>query len=109
VILCPHPEALAKKMREGSNRESPQRVWVDSDGSLEVGGVLGNAPEKCAGGTDFIGKSPAFNSILELIKAIAARKCSVVITGELLQRAAQGFKLYRQKAAFELLLAWQCS
>ena len=82
MILCPHPEALAKKMREGSNRESPQRVWVDSDGSLEVGGVLGNAPEKCAGGTDFIGKSPAFNSILELIKAIAARKCSVVITGE---------------------------
>ena len=31
---------------------------------------------------DFIGKSPAFNSILEMIKAIAARKCSIIITGE---------------------------
>lgn len=31
---------------------------------------------------DFIGKSPAFNSILEMIEAIAARKCPVIITGE---------------------------
>ena len=30
----------------------------------------------------FIGKSPAFNSILEMINAIAARKCSIIITGE---------------------------
>jgi len=45
-------------------------------------GGLGSAPDKCAAGANFIGKSPAFNSILELIKAVAARKCSVVITGE---------------------------
>lgn len=31
---------------------------------------------------DFIGKSSAFNSILEMIKAIATRKCSIIITGE---------------------------
>ncbi len=31
---------------------------------------------------DFIGKSTSFNSIIELIKVIAARKCSVIITGE---------------------------
>ena len=30
----------------------------------------------------FIGDSPAFNSILDLIKAIAARRCPVIITGE---------------------------
>ena len=31
---------------------------------------------------DFIGKSPAFNSIIDLIGAITARKCSIIITGE---------------------------
>ena len=31
---------------------------------------------------DFIGKSAAFNSILEMIAAVAARKCPVIITGE---------------------------
>lgn len=32
--------------------------------------------------TDFIGESLAFSSILEMVDAIAARKCSVIITGE---------------------------
>ncbi len=31
---------------------------------------------------DFIGGSAAFSSIIDLIKAIAARRCSVIITGE---------------------------
>jgi len=31
---------------------------------------------------DFIGNSPAFNSIRQTIKAIAARKCSITITGQ---------------------------
>ena len=56
---------------------------------------LNNAPERghlgrCVSGerstqisdADFIGNSPAFNSILEMIKAVAARKCSIIITGE---------------------------
>ena len=30
----------------------------------------------------FIGGSPSFNSILEMIEAVAARKCSIIITGE---------------------------
>jgi len=47
-----------------------------------MGGGSGSAPDKCAAGANFIGNSPAFNSILELIRAVAARKCSVVITGE---------------------------
>ena len=66
-------------MREGSNRESLRRIWRDWGESLEVAGRVGGAPGR---DSDFIGKSPAFNSILELIKAVAARKCSVVITGE---------------------------
>jgi DNA-binding NtrC family response regulator len=33
-------------------------------------------------GSDFIGKSPAFKSLAEMIKAVAARKCSIIITGE---------------------------
>jgi DNA-binding NtrC family response regulator len=31
---------------------------------------------------NFIGKSPAFNSLAETINAVAARKCSIIITGE---------------------------
>jgi DNA-binding NtrC family response regulator len=31
---------------------------------------------------EFIGSSPAFSSVLEVIKAIAARECPVIITGE---------------------------
>ena len=34
------------------------------------------------GSNTFIGDSPSFNSILEMIDAIATRKCSVIITGE---------------------------
>jgi len=33
-------------------------------------------------GSDFIGKSPAFNSLAETIKAVAARRCSIIVTGE---------------------------
>ncbi len=32
--------------------------------------------------SDFLGSSPAFNSVMEVIKAIAARECPVIITGE---------------------------
>ncbi|MHC4396425.1 MAG: sigma-54 interaction domain-containing protein [Planctomycetota bacterium] len=31
---------------------------------------------------EFIGKSPAFNCIVEMIEAVASRKCSIIITGE---------------------------
>jgi two-component system response regulator AtoC len=33
-------------------------------------------------GSDFIGNSPAFHSLAETIKAVATRKCSIIITGE---------------------------
>jgi len=35
-----------------------------------------------AAGELFIGKSPVFKSILEIIRAVAARKCPIIITGE---------------------------
>ena len=40
------------------------------------------ASRKCPADTDFIGKSPALNSILEMVEAIATRRCPVIITGE---------------------------
>ena len=33
-------------------------------------------------GVEFIGSSPAFNSVLDVIKAVATRECPVIITGE---------------------------
>jgi len=42
-------------------------------------------PNRClrdSGESDFIGQSPAFNSILETISTVASRKCSIIITGE---------------------------
>jgi len=41
-----------------------------------------NGSSRFSDDSDFIGKSPAFNSILDMINAIAARKCSVIIIGE---------------------------
>jgi two-component system, NtrC family, response regulator AtoC len=32
--------------------------------------------------SDFLGSSPAFNSVMEVIRAIATRECPVIITGE---------------------------
>ena len=32
--------------------------------------------------TSFIGKSPAFNSIIDMIQAVASRMCPIIITGE---------------------------
>jgi len=34
------------------------------------------------GQSNFIGKSPAFDSIIEMIDAVARRKCPIIITGE---------------------------
>jgi len=72
-------------MREDSNREPAQSVWLDlnKDRGSNSGRkyIFGKRAAQIVN-TDFIGKSPAFYSILELVKTIAARKCSVIITGE---------------------------
>jgi DNA-binding NtrC family response regulator len=64
---------------ENSNLGSRGPSIRGYDHTLEKGCVWSREP---ALGTDFIGKSPAFNSLAETIKAVAARKCSVIITGE---------------------------
>jgi len=72
-------------MREGFDSTSIPEGWPDYDK-----GTKGNRFfEHTFGGhslptpyQNFIGKSPGFNSILEMIKAVASRKCCVVITGE---------------------------
>jgi len=43
---------------------------------------LGSVQHRLPVGNDFIGCSPVFKSILEIIKAVAARRCSVIITGQ---------------------------
>ncbi len=50
---------------------------LDSFGLTESGDSA-----QLVGEADLIGASPAFTSILEMIQAIAARKCSVIIAGE---------------------------
>ena len=44
------------------------------------GGV--RLPNTAAGGQRFIGSSTAFNSIVDMIGAIASRRCPVIVTGE---------------------------
>ncbi len=68
-------------MEQNCEREI-KNIWPDSTEILSVGSG------QISGGTDriadncFIGQSPAFESILEMIDAISTRKCPVVITGE---------------------------
>ncbi len=71
-------------MRQNSNGESAQRFGPDFD-NMRENRLRQSTPDggyAHIGSGNFIGKSPAFNSILELIKAVAARKCPVVIVGE---------------------------
>jgi two-component system response regulator HydG len=72
-------------MRQDSNNGSRQKGYPAFSDALRNERLQDIAPGKRfaqAANVNFIGKSPAFNSILETIKAIAARRCSVVITGE---------------------------
>jgi DNA-binding NtrC family response regulator len=67
------------------------REFLDAAG-LRGGEGLANKAERSAEGRSvhpsmpgsdvFIGKSPAFYSTIEMIEAVAARKCSVIIFGE---------------------------
>ena len=72
-------------MSYGSNNELTGDSQPDSNNNIRAGRLRSQGPDISsdkAGNTNFIGQSPAFNSILEMIEIIAARKCSVIITGE---------------------------
>ena len=61
-----------------------QGIWLGSDRAQKSKNLRDYAPDRCSSrisSPSFISTSPLFNSILEMIKAIAGRKCSVVITG----------------------------
>ena len=64
--------------RENKSRESRSGFQSNSEKDRQDGGTVGGSFEEF----DFIGKSPAFHSILEIVNAIAARKCPVIVTGE---------------------------
>ncbi len=68
--------------QDSDNKESPKEVQPDFGTPLGSRQLWSRAPTGRFSNTDFIGKSPVFHSILEVIRAIAARKCPVVITGE---------------------------
>lgn len=72
-------------MRENFERGSTRGIGPDCRRDLKNsrGGDFApvKGPSKTAN-NDFIGKSAAFNSIVEMIEAIASRKCSIIITGE---------------------------
>jgi len=72
-------------MRQDSDSGSTQEIRPDFSRTLrnrQLRDCAANSRAVQAGNDDFIGKSPAFNSILEIIRAVAARKCPVIITGE---------------------------
>lgn len=69
-------------MRENFKRDLPPENRSDLSRGDRGGRFQNSAFDKSQFNIDFIGKSPAFNSILETIKAVAARRCPVIITGE---------------------------
>lgn len=72
-------------MRENVGREplDSEGLWAEKGSAKRNAEQLSlNNPSKQSNVDVFVGKSPAFYSILDMIGAIAARKCSVIITGE---------------------------
>lgn len=71
-------------MEKDDRSDSVDRIESELNSELSSSGSGSSADISRGFGadSDFIGKSPAFNSILDMINAIAARKCSVIVTGE---------------------------
>ncbi len=67
-------------MMKDNNKEFAPRV--ESDSAEHRRSFISGESRHQLAERDFIGRSPAFNSIREMIKAVAARKCCVIITGE---------------------------
>ena len=87
MIFYTHPVKLGeeeKMMSENSEREERQGSLAGSTknpGSRRVEDVY----DECfirRSDVRFIGKSPEFNSIVELLNAIASRRCNIIVVGE---------------------------
>ncbi len=71
-------------MKEHSRKEpsgARELRFMDTSAGRGVEGLRSN-PLYTRTHTEFIGNSPAFNSMLEVIRAVASRACPVIITGE---------------------------
>ena len=75
------PNEFGEEVEMGENSNTgPRGTGVTEYGRvLKKGRIFGCVPGL---GSDFIGKSSAFKSLADTIKAIAARKCPIIITGE---------------------------
>ena len=72
-------------MRQDSSNKATRRALTNlSNPSMNVARGESVSSQRRASilGQDFIGQSTAFDSIVEIIDAVAARRCSVIISGE---------------------------
>ncbi|MCJ7728306.1 MAG: sigma-54 dependent transcriptional regulator [Sedimentisphaerales bacterium] len=79
-----HYGALAKVMNEHSQKVPPsaRELRFEDEGGERRGLDCAHRRYLLCAGAEFIGTSPAFNSVLDVIKAVATRECPVIITGE---------------------------
>ena len=70
-------------MRENNRSDSTQGNVPNSDRTLKNRCLWSSkSNENQRADVEFVGRSPALSSILEMVQAIAARRCPVIITGE---------------------------
>lgn len=85
VFLPPVKKGFVRLMRQDPNNELIKGVRFDLDRGLNSRFLRDRGVDRGSAkitDTGFIGKSPVFNSIIEMIQAVSKRKCSVIITGE---------------------------
>jgi two-component system response regulator HydG len=84
--VCLHNGAFAKVMRERSRKsalgEGEVRFKEKSDRGQHLEHGFAHLPYCSRIHNDFIGNSSAFNSMLDVIRAVATRECPVIIIGE---------------------------
>jgi transcriptional regulator with GAF, ATPase, and Fis domain len=69
-------------MKRSCERPHAQRIVSDNNNLYKHSSSTSSNTPDINSDLPFIGASAAFNSILETIKAVASRKCPVIITGE---------------------------
>ena len=69
-------------MGQRFNRDFAQEVGFNFPEDGHAPKIGESVQTKSANQSNFIGKSPAFDSIIEMIDAVAKRKCPIIITGE---------------------------